>query len=412
LLGYKVKKMKRISLVLFALMLFTTWQCAKKGPMLPLTKKWEKVVPQQEVPAGLPSLKAADCGICHPSHYEEWKLSTHAHAWSDLQFQAELKKESSPFMCINCHIPLQNQQEYIVKGLIDGDIYQPVREKNPLFDPELQKEGITCAACHVRDNVIIGPTGGNGNLPHPVVKDTVHLSSENLCINCHNAVAVLTPELACTFETGDEWKAGPFADEKDCKSCHMEPITREIMPGFGEKLTHRHYFTGSGIPKFDTVQTTVLNGLAFYPSEVLETYQAGEPLNYNFRAKNEHAGHRVPTGDPERFILFHFTLFDVAGDTLKHLTERIGEEWEWYPEAKKLTDNNLDPGEEVNYRFTPVLQDTGQYRMLVRVEKHRLNKANAEYNKLGDHYPLYIEILNREYTFKVSAEETAGGANP
>jgi hypothetical protein len=127
--------------------------------IVPLKNSWEMAVPHQELPQGLTSLKARDCGMCHVQHYEEWQKSTHANAWTDKQFQAELKKESSPFMCINCHIPLQNQQEYIIKGLEDGDIYKPVKEKNPHFDPELQLEGITCVSCHVRDNKIIGPTG-------------------------------------------------------------------------------------------------------------------------------------------------------------------------------------------------------------------------------------------------------------
>ena len=99
----------------------------------PLTRSWDIAVPNQGVPAGLTSLSSKECGACHQQHYAEWQLSTHSLAWKDPQFQAEISKESSPFMCINCHIPLQNQQEYIVTGLIDGDIYQPVkRETRPM----------------------------------------------------------------------------------------------------------------------------------------------------------------------------------------------------------------------------------------------------------------------------------------
>ena len=180
--------------------------------IVPLSKSWEIAVPHQEIPRGLVSLKAKDCGVCHINHFNEWQKSTHAQAWKDLQFQAELRKESSPFMCINCHIPLQNQQEYIIKGLENGDIYKPVKEINPHFDVELQQEGITCVSCHVRNNTIIGPTGST-LAPHTVKKDTVHLSHQ-LCIGCHNANAVITPTLACSFETGDEWQAGPFFGKK------------------------------------------------------------------------------------------------------------------------------------------------------------------------------------------------------
>lgn len=57
--------------------------------------------------------------------------------------------------------------------------------------------------------------------PHRIVADPDFLS-EKLCLSCHNANAVLTPELACTFETGDEWKASVYFGEKNCISCHMQ----------------------------------------------------------------------------------------------------------------------------------------------------------------------------------------------
>lgn len=196
----------------------------------PLENSWDIAIPNQEIPEGLTSLSAKSCGTCHQEHYKEWQHSTHSHAWTDPQFQAEIAKESSPFMCINCHIPLQNQQEDIITGLIDGDIYLPVSHKNPHFDKALQQEGINCASCHVRDGAVLGPTGTT-KAPHKTIKDTLHLS-ENLCISCHNAIAVVTPQLACTFETGDEWKKGPYFGNQNCKSCHMPDTIRSIVPGY------------------------------------------------------------------------------------------------------------------------------------------------------------------------------------
>ena len=115
-----------IKQALYLFTLFLLLSCNNDKPekfvnenITPLTQSWEKAVPNQIVPEGLTSLSAEQCGACHQQHYKEWKLSTHANAWTDLQFQAELKKESSPFLCINCHIPLQNQQEYFIKGLVD-----------------------------------------------------------------------------------------------------------------------------------------------------------------------------------------------------------------------------------------------------------------------------------------------------
>jgi hypothetical protein len=370
-----------------------------KQVVTPLENSWDYAVPHQEIPEGLTSLSAESCGTCHQEHYEEWKYSTHSHAWTDLQFQAELKKETSPFMCINCHIPLQNQQEYIIKGLINGDIYQPVKEKNPHFDKALQQEGINCASCHVRNNVIVGPTGTD-KAPHATVKDTVHLS-EQLCISCHNAVAVVTPTLACTFESGDEWKAGPYSEEKNCISCHMDTVTRAIVPGYEERKSHRHFFPGSGIPKFSDVETKMLNGLSFSPDSVADLYFMKDGFNFEFKIKNELAGHKVPTGDPERFIIFTFTVTDELDSTVYVQIERLGEHWEWFPKAKKISDNNLLPKEERIYTVKHSFEKTGEYKLNIEVTKHRAKQEAADFNHLGDDYPLFISVYNKNFSFEV-----------
>ena len=365
----------------------------------PLTHSWEKAIPHQKIPEGLGSLSAKHCGACHQDHYNEWKLSTHAHAWTDLQFQAELKKETSPYLCINCHIPLQNQQEYVVSGLIDGDIYQPVKKKNPHFDPGLMLEGITCASCHVRNGYVIGPNGST-KAPHETKRDTNHLS-EKLCISCHNAVAVVTPTLACSFETGDEWKAGPYFGKMNCISCHMETTHREIVPGYGKRNSRFHYFPGSGIPKFDSSEAIGLNGLEFYPTSINKKYTATDTFIYTLKVKNEHAGHRLPTGDPERFFMISLELKNEEGKILNAVNERIGEEWIWHPEAKKLNDNNLAPLEERSYLMEYLIKEKGKLSLSVRVTKHRMSKEAALYNKLGSEYPLSIMIFEESHVFVV-----------
>jgi len=391
-----------LSAILFVFILANLVQCdsATKEPNIhPLKNSWDFAVPHQEIPEGLASLSAKDCGACHQKHYEEWKHSTHSHAWTDLQFQAELKKETSPFMCINCHIPLQNQQEYIIKGLLDGDLYQPVKEKNPHFDKVLQQEGINCASCHVRDGAVIGPTGTK-KAPHKTVKNPKFLS-ESLCISCHNAVAVLTPSLACTFETGDEWEAGPYFGKQNCISCHMEDTIREIVPGYEKRLSHLHYFAGSGIPKFSDVKTKMLNGLGIYPSKLKKSYSIKDSILFSLKVKNEFAGHRLPTGDPERFFSILLELKDERDTVIARQEERIGEHWEWYPEAKKLSDNNLLPNEERTYKFNHKADKKERLTLFVTITKNRLDKKSAAFNKLGSNYPLFITIFEEQYTFEV-----------
>ncbi len=364
-----------------------------------LTDPWEKAVPHQEVPDGLNSLSAEECGKCHVQHYEEWKTSTHANAWTDAQFQAEIAKKTSPFFCINCHIPLQNQQEYIVDGYIDGDLYRPHRKKNPNWDVSLQQEGITCAACHVRDGAIIGPTG-TSDAPHRTVKNSAHLS-ESLCIGCHNATAAITPELVCSFETGDEWKAGPYFGEKNCISCHMPELQRSIVEGMPERTSHYHSFTGSGIPKHDTLKVQILKSLNFEWLNLKHEYQSSQVIPLQLSVTNSHAGHRVPTGDPERFILINLNVYDASNNLVQKKTYRIGEKWKWYPSAKKLGDNNLNPGESRKYDLPVSELKPGKYQVELIVTKHRMTPETATHNGLDDSYPRYIQMHSDEINFIV-----------
>ena len=135
------------------------------------------------------------------------------------------------------------------------------------------------------------------------------MMSEELCIGCHNANAVVTPTLACTFETGDEWKAGPYHPEKNCISCHMEEVARPLVEGFPVRKGHVHFFAGSGIPKRKGAKTKALDGMAFYPDEIKSKFKNGDELAYTLKLKNELAGHRLPSGDPERFYLIILELY-------------------------------------------------------------------------------------------------------
>ena len=393
-----VKKQVIIGL-LFAVALVAAYFGLKKD-IVPLQDNWEKAVPFQEVPQGLVSIRSEDCGVCHQAHYAEWKTSTHAHAWTDMQFQAELKKESSPFLCINCHIPLENQQEFLVEGLYDGDIYQPVRKKNPRFDASMQAEGIGCASCHVRDGAIIG-TIGSDKAPHKVKKDPKFLN-ETLCMSCHNANAVVTPELVCTFQTGDEWAASSFHGQKNCISCHMDTLQSPLVFGMPVRTSHLHSFSGSGIPKVKGLVVKSLNGMAFYPSKIKEKIEVTDSIHYQLTLKNEFAGHRLPTGDPERFYLIKLEIMDQSsGKTVFTKTDRIGETWEWYPTAKKIADNNMNPGESRTFQLNYKPKTKGKYVIKSLVTKHRMDAKTAAYNGLTDEYPLFINAFEEELAVEV-----------
>ena len=135
------------------------------------------------MPAGLSGLRASSCRSCHSAIYDEWRVSTHAQAWTDRQFQAEFSKSGNRWLCNNCHTPLLNQMESWAIGLIDDDVERPLYSENPEFDAEFRAEGITCAACHVREGFVEGPTEVS-TAAHPTRKSSRFLD-ESVCLTCH-----------------------------------------------------------------------------------------------------------------------------------------------------------------------------------------------------------------------------------
>jgi hypothetical protein len=110
---------------------------------------------------------------------------------------------------------------------------------------------------------------------------------------------------------------------------------------------------------------------------------------------------RVPSGDPERFILVKYSLLDQNNREVGSERHRIGELWEWYPKAKKLADNNIDPLETRMVPFTSKQLRKGQYTLKIKVTKHRMDEKTAVYNKLSSDYPLFIEIFNKEVKVRI-----------
>ncbi len=357
---------------------------------------FENPLPYQAVPAGLASLRAADCGVCHQEIYQEWTASTHAHARSDKQFQAEMAKSpTASWLCLNCHTPLENQLARIAVSVAGGSVHRASLRNNPRFDGALSREGVTCAVCHVRDGVVLGPWGDSA-APHPVRKDP-NLLNEQSCAACHQATADYKDTLICTFDTAGEWRRSPYAARgQPCTNCHMPAVRRAVAAGGPARESRRHLFLGSKIPKEEPLPAAHRSFYdLFEPGLSVAIASAPEPLK--LRLANARAGHRLPTGDPERFILVKAALVDASGATLDEQTYRIGQEWVWHPQPRKVSDNTLRPLEQrhIELRFRPGLASRGS-RLRVVVENWRMSRENAAYHKLSDAYPLHAVVWRTE----------------
>jgi hypothetical protein len=333
---------------------------------------------------GLPSMNAAACGACHVEIYEEWRVSTHAHAWTDPQFQAEITKSDNLWLCRNCHTPLLEQHPEWPVGLHQDDVEAPILLPNPQWDPALQAEGITCAACHVRNGTVVGPGLPDSVAPHPVAA-WPDLTDEAICIRCHQAEREYPGKpFICTFSTGAEWAASIHAAEgRRCQTCHMPEIRRPAATGGPERLVRRHWFKGSGIPKFRDAAPPD----EALPGPGLAVKLHHEPGETFITLRNDGAGHYLPTGDPERWISLEGVFYDHDGEVVGKPWElRIGQEWTWHPTPRKISDNRVAPGERRVVRL-PTPPTAGRFE--VRVHSHRMSEANATWHKLVD-YPLSI----------------------
>lgn len=380
-------------------------------------------------------ISAESCRGCHSEIYKEWSQTTHATALRDIQYQAELAKESSPkWLCLNCHIPLQNQRSYMVQGdtkleYHKEDIRKLRKVENPGFSAELQKEAITCAVCHIRadengKSYMIGASGTT-LAPHPVKQDPEFL--RNICMRCHQpGDEGLTSTFACWFQTKEELDEGPYKGEKDCVDCHMPVANRRSVPHNPElpvREGHMHHWAGGGVPKwYEDYDSLIERG--YEPGLTVDSVKAAlvkDQVEFSATYKNARAGHWLPTGDPERFLLFRAAMVDEAGKEVSLLTMRVGQEWDWGDAsqsrpAEKIHDNRLKPLEERTWSGSLHVDPAQKGQKLVITVYHvRLNSKNAEYmmgaqdidegllpnggelvKNAGEHYPFASYIYRQE----------------
>ncbi len=134
--------------------------------------------------------------------------------------------------CKACHAPLPEDVGHI------DDTNLPPRGQLPiskLGGHNDVTEGVTCAVCHVRDNVRHGPPNPSATLAkilnYPVVYDKRYMRAD-FCLPCHQFPAENNVDIDHTFAKASgkrpvadvymEWLFGPYARRGiQCQSCHM-----------------------------------------------------------------------------------------------------------------------------------------------------------------------------------------------
>lgn len=146
------------------------------------------------------------CGKCHEAVHGEWRDSAHARAFTDPRYRQALAGRREPERCVPCHAPAS----------VLGRLGQLPRSRQDRRD-----DGVDCASCHLRGEVVHGPRG-TATGAHATVDDPVFArrASTALCRGCHDMRIADVLPLAREFE-----RAASTADES-CVGCHMPSQNR------------------------------------------------------------------------------------------------------------------------------------------------------------------------------------------
>lgn len=346
-----------------------------------LRDDFKEAVPFQAAPVGISGIRAEDCGSCHREIYEEWKSSYHAKAFVDPFFQALWRKDKFIWICLNCHAPLVNQQPFLIKGLEGGSVSRPIKEPNPDYDGEFQREGITCAACHLRDGVILGPYE-DSDAPHPTKYDPRFRTTE-ICYTCHQV-----PGGPFQFYNGGpcatyfEFEGNPWAGKGYiCQTCHMPEVVRAVAIGGPQRKSGRHLWQGGHFPEM------VKRALTVEVRGDKKIYSPGEKARFTLTLENTGAGHRIPTGDPDRFFTVSFRVVDGKDHVLKEKTHPIGRWILWKPLIVEVYENRPSPFESLSYDFDYRIPSDGEgLRLITEVAYHIMSERT--HGKLEKKYGL------------------------
>ena len=311
-----------------------------------LRSDYAHAIPYQKIPEGLTSLRAESCGTCHPAIYDEWKTSIHAQAYRDPFFHAYWTKDKQTWVCLNCHSPLENQQPTLITEIPRDRVERAVQAPNPQYDADYQHEGVTCAACHVRDGMVLGPFD-DAVAPHPTKADPTFRTTQ-ICYRCHSVVGG-----PAQFYNGGpcgtypEYEGGYWMKERGfiCQSCHMPEIERPVATGGPLRKGRQHLWRGGHDP--DMVKQAVDIKVVAEPAEP----KPGDKVHVTLTLINAGAGHKLPTGDPDRHFTVEFAVEDQDRKVLESRQETMGRWILWQPAIIELHDNRLMPLASRDYTF-------------------------------------------------------------
>ena len=162
-------------------------------------------------------LPAAQCGSCHPQHYDQWRHSSHARSLTSDDFvrtfsqylksigeQAQEDPQSA-MACLSCHAPLLKHAGPEIVRQVAGSVLARETEKLAGFE-------VGCVACHVTANrVFSGSIEKPQENPFHLSKFSPSYKEASFCADCHTWTSSKIP---CSNVYTD-WKISRAAKRRD-----------------------------------------------------------------------------------------------------------------------------------------------------------------------------------------------------
>jgi len=406
------RKRAVIGLIALTVAAFLGWRFVRPMNIFIVEKDFERPVSTAIIPEPFETLSAKECAACHQEFYDEWSTTIHSQAWTDPYFQVDFRFDGSQQICKNCHIPLDRQQEDIVLGFRDKEKWDPILKPNPDFDPDLQHEGVTCAACHLREGKILGSFGSD-KAPHPVQKIE---SGNEICVTCHvvggerwdtffrfppcGTVAEISatkamnkgkPEPPSRGQSGE--KVVEDVAALGCIGCHMPLVERALVEGGKIRPVRRHLWRGGHDPEM------VKSGLSINLKE--ETPPSPGKRRFTLSITNVGAAHYLPTGTPDRHLTVNLRVLDGDGKVLEEEKHALKRTILWRPFIIDLWDTRLKRGEPRTYdiefavagKYTPVaVEAVVRYFLVDEKRRKRIGydkKEATSYEVFRQHVTIY-----------------------
>ncbi len=342
-----------------------------------LAAHWPDILPAQgDPPPQFTALEASlapeACGQCHSEQYRDWQTSLHSQAVGPgLLWQFRLMDQQAANACMRCHAPLAEQKALM--AIEHGWPAAPAAAPPAYVSEQLHRQGLVCAACHVRAHTRFGPPPRAVSptpVPHGGFRAHTAFEDSRFCAGCHQFPDSGTRLNGKLLEnTYEEWRTSRAAAAgQTCQTCHMPE--------------RRHLWRGIHDPQMTATALTV----------ALDVSTAGSArLRAQARVTNTGAGHHFPTYVVPEVVLM-LTLVDAQGRRRDEIARHVIARRANVELTQELSDTRLANGESrvLNAEFARPAA-TG-WHVELRMAVH----PGAHYERSFRHALAGADNMNRE----------------